>query len=373
MKKLWDWVKNVWVYSGLSKENYENIQQSVAHKNARLLKNAIRSFEVLTGVLLIAAFFFSQLNALKSFLILTFIGMMMMEIIVRVCDLNNFRTLRSVCYVFLSTVYLFTAISGTVGSPKQSAISYFILLFVGPLLFIDKPYRMALFLCIMTVIFRSLALHYKEPEIANFDVSNAICYTILAILLYLLTRCFTIANTDKLPLFSYCSPRSITSFIHLLTKNAVERKIKRYMELNPSEPAMMLVIDLDNFKHINDTFGHVYGDAVLRLMGECIRSNFREEDYKGRFGGDEFVVFLPGVDDKQQVVTYVNNLVEMMKARVRTPESANLVHGSIGIALYPKHASTYEELFKKADEALYASKERGKDCYTFYIAKEALK
>ena len=101
MKKLWDWVKNVWVYSGLSKENYENIQQSVAHKNARLLKNAIRSFEVLTGVLLIAAFFFSQLNAFKSFLILTFIGMMMMEIIVRVCDLNNFRTLRSVCYVFL--------------------------------------------------------------------------------------------------------------------------------------------------------------------------------------------------------------------------------------------------------------------------------
>lgn len=371
MKKLWDWVKNVWVYSGLSKENYENIQQSVAHKNARLLKNAIRSFEVLTGVLLIAAFFFSQLNALKSFLILTFIGMMMMEIIVRVCDLNNFRTLRSVCYVFLSTVYLFTAISGTVGSPKQSATSYFILLFVGPLLFIDKPYRMALLLCIMTVIFRSLALHYKEPEIANFDVSNAICYTILAILLYLLTS-RTKADEHRLR-WEIAKQRDTDELTKLLTKNAVERKIKQYMELNPSKPAMMLVIDLDNFKHINDTFGHVYGDAVLRLMGECIRSNFREEDYKGRFGGDEFVVFLPGVDDKQQVVTYVNNLVEMMKTRVRTPESANPVHGSIGIALYPKHASTYEELFKKADEALYASKERGKDRYTFYIPKEVLK
>ena len=167
--------------------------------------------------------------------------------------------------------------------------------------------------------------------------------------------------------------RDTDELTKLLTKNAVERKIKRYMELTPSKPAMMLVIDLDNFKHINDTFGHAYGDAVLRLMGECIRSNFREEDYKGRFGGDEFVVFLPGVDDKQQVVTYVNNLVEMMKTRVRTPESANPVHGSIGIALYPKHASTYEELFKKADEALYASKERGKDRYTFYIPKEVLK
>lgn len=368
MKKLWDWVKNVWVYSGLSKENYENIQQSVAHKNARLLKNAIRSFEVLTGVLLIAAFFFSQLNALKSFFILTFIGMMMMEIIVRVCDLNNFRTLRSVCYVFLSTVYLQRF---RVQLEVRNRVQLHILLFVGPLLFIDKPYRMALFLCIMTVIFRSLALHYKEPEIANFDVPNAICYTILAILLYLLTS-RTKADEHRLR-WEIAKQRDTDELTKLLTKNAVERKIKRYMELNPSKSAMMLVIDLDNFKYINDTFGHVYGDAVLRLMGECIRSNFREEDYKGRFGGDEFVVFLPGVDDKQQVVTYVNNLVEMMKARVRTPESANPVHGSIGIALYPKHASTYEELFKKADEALYASKERGKDCYTFYIAKAVLK
>ena len=67
MKKLWDWVKNVWVYSGLSKENYENIQQSVAHKNARLLKNAIRSFEMLTGVLLIAALFFFTIKCIQEF------------------------------------------------------------------------------------------------------------------------------------------------------------------------------------------------------------------------------------------------------------------------------------------------------------------
>lgn len=119
-------MKNVWVYSGLSKENYENIQQSVAHKNARLLKNAIRSFEVLTGVLLIAVFFFT-IKCVEEFLILTFIGMMMMEIIVRVCDLNNFRTLRSVCYVFLSIVYLFAAVSGTVGSRNRvQFIFYFI-------------------------------------------------------------------------------------------------------------------------------------------------------------------------------------------------------------------------------------------------------
>ena len=179
MKKLWDWVKNVWVYSGLSKENYENIQQSVAHKNARLLKNAIRSFEVLAGVLLIAEFFFSQLNASKSFLILTFIGMMMMEIIVRVCDLNNFKTLRNICYVFLSIVYLFAAISGTVGSPKQSATLYFILLFVGPLLFIDKPYRMALFLCLLILIL---------PLLAFYHIFLLSARTLLFLLLSLLLR-----------------------------------------------------------------------------------------------------------------------------------------------------------------------------------------
>lgn len=371
MKKLWYWVKNVWVYSGLSEENYENIQQSVAQKNTKLLKSAIRSFEVLAVVLLIATFFFDELNASKSFLLVTFLGMMVMEIVVRVCDLKDLKTLRIVCYVFLTAVYLFAAVSGTIGSPDQSAILYFILLFVGPLLFIDKPYRMALFLIIMTVIFRRLALYYKTPGIAEFDVRNAVSYTALAILLYLLTS-RTKADEHRLR-WEIAKQRDTDELTKLLTKNAVERKITRYMEKYPSQPAMMLVIDLDNFKHINDTFGHAYGDAVLRLMGECIRNNFREDDYKGRFGGDEFVVFLPGVDDKQQVVTYVNNLVQMMKTRVRTPESANPVHGSIGIAMYPKHASTYEELFEKADEALYHSKERGKDRYTFYIPKEVMR
>lgn len=165
-------------------------------------------------------------------------------------------------------------------------------------MFIDKPYRMSLFLCIMTVIFRSFALHYKEPEIANFDVLNAIIYTMLAILLYLLTS-RTKADEHRLR-WEIAKQRDTDELTKLLTKNAIERKIKRYMELTPSKPAMMLVIDLDNFKHINDTFGHAYGDAVLRLMGECIRSNFREDDYKGRFGGDEFVVFLPGIDDKRR-------------------------------------------------------------------------
>lgn len=96
-------------------------------------------------------------------------------------------------------------------------------------MFIDKPYRMALLLCIMTVIFRSLALHYKEPEIANFDVSNAICYTILAILLYLLTS-RTKADEHRLR-WEIAKQRDTDELTKLLTKNAVERKIKRYMEV----------------------------------------------------------------------------------------------------------------------------------------------
>ena len=134
-----------------------------------------------------------------------------------------------------------------------------------------------------------------------------------------------------------------------------------------------LMLDMDNFKLVNDRYGHLVGDEVIVRLAGIMKERFHENCFCGRFGGDEFVVFLPGVDDKQQVVTYVNNLVEMMKTRVITPESANPVHGSIGIALYPKHASTYEELFKKADEALYASKERGEDRYTFYIPKGVLK
>lgn len=151
-------------------------------------------------------------------------------------------------------------------------------------------------------------------------------------------------------------------------KAATQKNIEQYLaKLSPEDmPPALIIIDADGFKAINDSFGHLFGDGVLTDMGLAIRSIFRQKDIIGRIGGDEFVVLfcdMPSIDILEKRCT------ELLKNLDRQYESNNNslpFSVSIGIALYPDHGTTYLELFKRADRALYESKSRGKNRYSIY-------
>ena len=151
-------------------------------------------------------------------------------------------------------------------------------------------------------------------------------------------------------------------------KLATQKHIEKYLaSLTATDiPPALLIIDADGFKAINDAFGHLFGDGVLSDMGHEIRGIFRQKDIVGRIGGDEFVVLfreMPSLDvlDKR--------CSELLKNLDRTYESNNVnlpFSISIGVALYPEHGTSYTELFKHADRALYESKSMGKNRYSIY-------
>ena len=151
-------------------------------------------------------------------------------------------------------------------------------------------------------------------------------------------------------------------------KVATQKHIEEYLNsLTPTDlPPALIIIDADGFKAINDSFGHLFGDGVLADMGHEIRGIFRQKDIVGRIGGDEFVVLfreMPSQDVLEK------RCVELLKNLDRHYESNNEslpFSVSIGIALYPEHGTTYTELFKRADRALYNSKSRGKNQYSIY-------
>lgn len=152
----------------------------------------------------------------------------------------------------------------------------------------------------------------------------------------------------------------------LNNKLATERKIKEYMELHPDEQALMFVLDIDNFKKINDTMGHAFGDEVIRTLGHQIRGEFRVSDIIGRIGGDEFMIFLKNLKDDslvEQEANRVANFFANFQAGEYVKYSAT---ASIGAAVYPRDASDFESLYKAADKALYKAKERGKNQLAFY-------
>ena len=128
----------------------------------------------------------------------------------------------------------------------------------------------------------------------------------------------------------------------------------------------LLFFDLDNFKVINDTYGHEIGDKVLQKLVRVLKGSFRSDDYICRLGGDEFVVFMVHSDEMQRHLVerkMVNINQELQKAEDGIPPfsaSVGIVHGT--------QAADAEALLKKGDEAMYQSKKQGKHTFTFYTA-----
>lgn len=152
----------------------------------------------------------------------------------------------------------------------------------------------------------------------------------------------------------------------LNNKIATERKIKEYLFEHPDEQAMMFVLDIDNFKKINDTKGHVFGDEVLRTLGMRIKAEFRVSDVIGRTGGDEFTIFLKNIKD-DHLIEREGKRVERFFQNFQAGDYVKYsVTASIGAAIYPRDGSDFEELYKAADHALYIAKRRGKNQLAFY-------
>lgn len=132
-----------------------------------------------------------------------------------------------------------------------------------------------------------------------------------------------------------------------------------------SETHALLMIDIDNFKAINDTLGHQQGDTVLASCANAIRDSFRDSDIVGRVGGDEFFVLMKNVPDVEVVKKKSDLLLEAFR-NVVEKEFPWKVSGSIGISLYEGNGISLEELYRQADRALYDAKRKGKDQFAFY-------
>jgi diguanylate cyclase (GGDEF)-like protein/PAS domain S-box-containing protein len=127
----------------------------------------------------------------------------------------------------------------------------------------------------------------------------------------------------------------------------------------------VFMIDIDNFKKINDTYGHMAGDRVLIEVASRLKSVMREYDTVSRIGGDEFVILAVEIETREQVEIMASRLLEF--ATVPIIDKNSIIHPtiSIGIAMYPEDGRTPDNLIKAADTALYISKESGKNSYSF--------
>ncbi len=158
----------------------------------------------------------------------------------------------------------------------------------------------------------------------------------------------------------------------LYNKNTTEEIIKKYFLPDAEiQTGALFIIDIDNFKTINDTFGHLYGDAVLTQLGNALKSIFQKSDIIGRVGGDEFFVF---VKNYKEHSVLVKKGQEVCKEFKKTYEQNNIfidVSASVGIATM-NDADAFEKMYEFADIALYNAKAKGKNGFEFYTGEEKI-
>nr|WP_293660063.1 GGDEF domain-containing protein [uncultured Phascolarctobacterium sp.] len=149
------------------------------------------------------------------------------------------------------------------------------------------------------------------------------------------------------------------------TKNATERIIDKVLAGELKGSYSLFIIDLDDFKQANDSYGHQFGDFCIKEFVRLLRSNFRESDIVGRVGGDEFVVFIPS-QNLEWVRQKAEQLCRVLDTVCQKNGSVWKMSVSIGIAVAPKDGKSFEMLYEKADKALYETKKSGKNGYTLY-------
>ena len=153
-------------------------------------------------------------------------------------------------------------------------------------------------------------------------------------------------------------------------KMATKEMIDAYIEKRSNGVHMMLLIDVDDFKRVNDTYGHQCGDEVLTYVIENLRKTYVSGEIIGRVGGDEFVVFIGEVKDKGQLIEKAQELKELLHQPYVYGDTTVPVSASVGIAMYPEGGSCYEELLYNADNALYEVKATKKGNFAIYEPKK---
>lgn len=128
----------------------------------------------------------------------------------------------------------------------------------------------------------------------------------------------------------------------------------------------LLFIDIDNFKNINDTFGHDVGDKVLVEVANRFKGSIRSNDTLARLGGDEFTIIIEDLKSVDEVPAVVAKVQKSLNAPINIDENVFHVSCSIGISLYPQDDTELNSLMKYADSAMYKAKDKGKDNFQFY-------
>lgn len=174
-------------------------------------------------------------------------------------------------------------------------------------------------------------------------------------------------NSQRLTIEDLRSKSQRDLLTDLYNKITAQQMVEeRLLSASSNSSHALMIVDIDNFKSVNDSLGHMFGDTVLSDVATRLKAVFRSSDILGRVGGDEFIVFLSDINSSSVLAPKAIDIIDIFRNSYTRNGVSYKVSCSIGIAIAPIHGTVFDELYHNADRALYAAKNLGKDRYLIF-------
>ena len=355
-------IRNYFFYCGIEKEDYNALKKDAYISNFKVW----RALHILMAAVFAGLFIssiFSSLMGQNRWLY-------MILLIYSLVALCGFLFLRKdsliaqfLIYLSISVLFLFGCFL-TSNKPEIPSTTFIVFLLISPMFMIDKPYFMALELSVASAVFLVWMHQVKPYDVWRMDLANVVSFAIVGVFLNIL------ANSIRIKEFVLTRELAVQKDTDELTglknKSALTREINGFLTNSPTDKDMMFLLDIDLFKSINDTYGHDVGDLILREMGTFLGDMFQGDEVVGRFGGDEFIIFIKNTDDPDTACRIADEIVKGAAEKVTLPDKSQKVGVSVGLALYNGGEKDYSRIFKKADTAMYKAKADPEKRYCVY-------
>ena len=326
--------------------------------------NAVIFFSICSFVLnlgiSILAFLFAPMRPLSyPFMAITLSSLLVYRLVKRGYFINKIELLY---YIYITVILICHWIIGVrlnLNSAANAIAGMYVLL---PMFFITKPFKYTLYILFITLLMCVDSQMSKDFYFASMDCVNCISFALISAVLSYYTsyrEISLIINRSKIE-----KEKNTDYLTKLSNRSLVEESIKMSLS-NDDKLGVMFIIDLDNFKKVNDTYGHTFGDEMLVKFANVLRKNFRKDDLIARIGGDEFTVFVENIPSKSWALDRAKKVIDDLNNKLLI-KGKKVLGCSIGIAYADDKINDYFELYKAADEAMYKAKNKGKNCYEVY-------
>ncbi len=339
---MFERIKNFAFYGDTDRESYNSIKRKIEDSNRITALVFASVATVLIGIMLILSFFQEGFSGSKPVYIF---GVIFSLLIVAVSLLSEKFPLLTYAAVYMAiSVFLVYGIAiATLTRPEEQTVTFMVMLIFVPLIFVDRPSRMAVSLVIFIAAFIIMALRTKEDPVLSVDITDAVIFGMLAIVAEAVVyrvkiRGYVLEN--KLHIMS-----ETDQLTGLNNRNCYELRLSAYPSLY-KRSICCIYIDVNGLHELNNTNGHLAGDEMLRYIAECVKNQFGSKDTY-RIGGDEYVAFTLDLPPEE-----TESRISVLKDKV----TERGYHTAIGYEYCDTKNVNINDLIMKAETKMYKDK-----------------